>query len=126
MATVAALEGRRLLGEGTGLLFVTVAVNQGGCCSWRETNLWAVLQRIASFKRWGDHARSDELIELAGPAKAVSSRPDKLGYSPPVGGYHDPLPGFDSPDVQAEVVLQFAYASFHGLIIATYSHNLKR
>jgi len=40
-------------------------------------------------------------------------RRNKLRHNPPMSRNYDTLPGFHSPNVPAEVVLQFAYASFH-------------
>ena len=47
---------------------------------------------------------------------------NKLGDNPTMGSDYDTLPRLDSPDVPAEVVLQFAYASLHVRIIATCGH----
>jgi hypothetical protein len=42
-----------------------------------------------------------------------------------MGSNYDTLPLFDSPDVPAEVVFQFANAGLHAVIIATYGHKAK-
>jgi hypothetical protein len=111
--------------DGTALRFVTVPVNQGGCRSWRETNVRAIFQRVTGLVRRSDHAGSNELVELAGPALPASSRRNKLRHNPPVRSYYDTLPRLDSPNVPAEVVLQFAYAYVHVLTVATCSHAVK-
>jgi hypothetical protein len=107
------MPGRRVRGDGTALRFATVEVDQSGCRSRRETNLRAVFERVTALAGWSDHARSDELIELASPALPVGGWGNKLGNNPSMGSDYHTLPRFDSPNVPAEVVLQFAYASLH-------------
>jgi len=48
---------------------------------------------------------------------------NELGDNPTMGSDYDTLPRLDSPDVPAEVVLQFAYASHH---VSYYSHMWPR
>ena len=109
---------------GAALRFDTVSVNQGGCCSRREPDLRAVFQRVAALGGWGDNAGGDEPVEPAGHVWTVRCRGNKLRDSPPMGSDYDPLPRLDSPNVSAEIVLEFAYASLHAQIIATCSHGM--
>jgi hypothetical protein len=104
---------RRVRLDGTSLRFATVTMNQSGCGSRKETNLRAVFQGVAVFNWRGDHAGCNQMFELAVPALPVCNWPNKLGDNPSVGSDNDPLPRLDSPNVPAEVVLQFAYARLH-------------
>ena len=121
----AELPGRRMRRDGTALRFVTIEVNQGGRRSRRETNFRAAFERVAGFARRGDHARSNEPVELD-TALPFRGQRNKLRHNAAMCGHDDTLPRFDSPNVPAKVVLQFAYASLHLLIMATCSHKAER
>ena len=94
----------------TALRFITVLFNQGRCSSRGKTYLRTTFQRVAILDGRGDHARSDHAIELAGPPAPAGDRRNKLRHNPPMCSNYDMLTGFDSPNVPAKVVLQFAYA----------------
>ena len=47
---------------------------------------------------------------------------DEFGYNPAMSGDYDTLPRLDSPDVPAEVVLQFPYTRLHVHIMARCGH----
>ena len=72
-------------------------------------------QRVTALASRSDYARSDQLVELAGPAWPVRGWRNKLGNYPPMGSNYYALPRFYSANVPAKVVLQFAYASLHVL-----------
>jgi len=66
---------------GTALRFATVAVNQGGCRTWRKPNLRAVFQRVTVLNGWRDYARGDEKVELAHPAVPARARGMRLSFN---------------------------------------------
>ena len=104
---------------GTALRFATVAVNQGGCRTRRKPNLRAIFQRVTVLNGWRDDPRCHEPVQLTNPAVPDRARGNELGDNPTMGSDYNTLPRLDSPDVPAEVVFQFAYASLHVPIIAT-------
>ncbi len=103
----------RVRRAGTALRFATIAVDKGGCRTRVEPNFRATFQRVTALGGWRDRAGRDEPVELTNPALTVGNGGDQLRYNAPMGSDDDTLTLFDPPNVSAEVVLQFAYASLH-------------
>ena len=72
-----------------------------------------MFERVTAFGGWGNHAGGDEAVELAGTTLTIGDWGNKFRDNPPMGSDQDTFPGLNSPNVAAEVVLQFTDASFH-------------